>query len=729
MTDATFPGNGNYTARLGAWRTGNRVYGRGTVIKTGGSGYMTANPQAFATHVAGLDGSGTWTYDFTQYGSKIVVDFYRDVAGPGDYQVGFWVEMDGFGRATPTNMVVNVPPGAPTPPARPTLARVSDTSNTVNWKDAASVAAPYTGLAVERQTYNGSWSAWQAVAGDPSYNTGQANRSYGDSGTVANRIYMYRIAVVNGSGEAQSPFSVWLFTSPAAPKSVQAVKQASGSIALTWTRGTPHTEINTAIDYSVDGGETWTSLVTGLAGNVTSYTHASPPAASSIIYRAQHTIVTTSPGAVGVGLVSDYGQSNAVPLTAPPNPPSALVPNGVVFDAVAAQTFTWQHNSADSSTQTAYEIQYRIGTAAWTSTGKINSTSSQRAFAANAFTNGKNYEWQVRTWGAHATASPWSASATFQTSAAPLVAITAPGTTLAAALVTATWTYTDSEATAQSAWEAQLVQSGATLETKSGNGAATSVAFTTRLTDATAYRVRVRARDGSGLWSTWAQKSFTTSFPSPTVPTIVARWDADLGQVAVTITNPATGVAVVSNDVQRSLDDGATWESVATAPPNGIAFDKTVPLNKPAAYRVIAWSALPSSIASAVAAIVTTTSVGYWSAGNNFGQNLQLAVNVQNPPKLDLTVGLANRVLNYYAGRQKPVETAGIATTRTGALEFLIEGIDTRDQVVDMALLPAPHLIRMPDGTKLFASIGPVAPRRVTGDWYQVTFNIQEVDA
>lgn len=727
MTDATFPGNGNYFARLEAWRSGFTVYGRLTVFKTSGTGYWTYTPQAYGAAAAGVSFNGSWTYDFRNYSSVVVREWSQAVAGPGDYVVDAWVDMDGFGRADPAAITINVPPNAPAAPSNLDVTRNSDTSQNVYWKDNASVAAPYTLLQVQRKVYDGAWPGWTAIAGDGAYNTGSGNRSYSDSGTVANRIYVYRIYVNNTAGEAATPESRWVFTSPAAPSAVQAVKQQSGSIVLSWTKGTPHTEINSSIDYSIDGGTTWTALVSGLAGNVSTYTHATPPAAASIVYRARHTIETAAPGAVGIGLTSGYGQSNSVPLTAPPLAPSALVPNGLVFDAVTAQNFTWQHNTADSSSQTAYEIQYRIGTGAWTSTGKITSTASLRAFAANTFINGNSYEWQVRTWGAHASASPWSSSATFTTSAAPLVVINTPPNPLGAALVTTTWTYSDSEGTAQSMWEAQLLRSGSVLEQLTGSGTTSTASFTTRLTDATAYQVQVRARDGSGLWSSWAQKTFVTSFPAPTVPTITANWNTDTGTVGITVTNPATGTAVVENRIQRSLDGGQTWIQVAVTPPNGTGFDRTVPVGITAQYRVIAWTALPSSSQSAVILVTTASKIGYWSGGNSFEKNVQLRVNYKAPPKLDLETGLADKVLHYFAGRTQPVETSGTATQRRGSVEFMVSSIDELQQVRALALIPAPHLIRMPDGTTVFASIGPVSEKRQDEGWYRIAFKVTEV--
>lgn len=729
MTDATFPGNGNYFARLEAWRSGFTIYGRLTVFKTGGYGYWTNTPQAYGAWAVDQSFNGSWTYDFRNYSSKVVAEWSKTVGGPGNYVVDAWVDMDGFGRADPDGITINVPPNPPAAPSNLNVTRNSDTSQNVYWKDNASVAAPYTLLQVQRKVYDGNWSGWIAIAGDGSYNTGSGNRSYGDTGTVPNRIYVYRIYVNNTAGEAATPESVWVFTSPAAPTNVQAVKQASGSIVLSWTRGTPHTEINTNIDYSIDGGTTWTSLVTGIAGNVSTYTHATPPAAANIVYRVRHTIWQGNPGGnVGIGLTSAYGQSNSVPLTTPPAAPSALSPNGTVFDATTAQTFTWRHNNVDSSTQTAYEIQYRIGTAAWTSTGKISSAASLRAFAANTFTNGKTYEWQVRTWGAHADPSPWSSVATFTTSAAPTVVINTPGSILEAALVTTTWTYYDAEGTAQSAWEAQLLQSGSILEQLAGSGDGTSAAFTTRLVDATTYQIRVRARDGSGLWSQWAQKTFTTSFPSPAIPLISVVWDINTGIAGITVNNPDVGTAVTSNKVMRSTDEGSTWVEVASTPPDGTGFDKTVPLNASVMYQVIAWTDLPSSASSLSTSITTTASYGYWSAGSDLEYNLGMRANYQKPPQYGVEKSLAEKTLHYFAGRTKPVEYSGTATTVTGSVEFATRDLDEWAQVDRMSTVSGPHLLRFTNGMVVKCSIEPVSITKINKLWHQISFSFQEVD-
>lgn len=632
---------------------------------------------------------------------------------------------------------VTIPLDPPAAPGEPTVVRVSDTEQTVSWTRNASATAPVLDQQLQRREYSaGAWGAWAGVNNITTDYTTNGTNSVSNA-TVANRAYEYRVKASNGSGEAYSPVFSYCFTTPAAPTSFDAEKQTSGDIKLTLVQGISHTFYKTTVEYSLDGGSVWTALTT-LNSGVTTYTWTAPPSGSAVVLRARTFI--DSAGDPGNGLTSAWKQSNSVALTAPPNAPSNLAPNGLVFDANTAKNFTWKHNPVDSSVQSAYEIQYRIGAAAWTSTGKITSSTQSRTFPAAAFVNGNGYEWQVRTWGAHATASPWSATATFQTSAPPSVTITSPvsGVPWAAAKLTVDWSFNDPEGTAQSMWEAILLDNeGQTIETLSGNGATFTALFATTLTDDTEYQVQVRGRDGSSLWSTFDQISFLTAFPTPIVPIILqAAWDMTTGAATFGVENPVGAPDVIYNDVMRSLDGGQTWQLIGTAPPNGEGFDPTIPLGVDVLYKVVAWTDLPSSSESEVVIInsnyrdgVYVGPVGgYWSAGDNFTTIVRMDKGQGQPPKMDLTSGLANKTLHYFAGRSKPVETVGEATLREGQVEFIVSTVAVMQQARRMAMMPAPHLIRLPDDTTLYCSIEEVEDTRLAEGWYKISFNVTEVD-
>lgn len=634
---------------------------------------------------------------------------------------------------------VTIPLDPPAAPGTPSAVRVSDTSQTVSWTRNASATAPVTSQQLQRREYaNGAWGAWATTNTVSTAYTTNGTNSVTNT-TVANRAYEYRVKALNGSGETYSPVFSYVLTTPAAPTSFVAEKQTSGAINLTLVQGISHQLYKTTVEYSLDGGSTWTALTT-LNSGVLTYSWASPPSGSAVVLRAR--VFNVSSGDPGDGLTSAWKQSNSVALTAPPNAPSSLDPNGPVFDAALARLFKWKHNPVDSSVQSAYEIQYRIGAAAWTTTGKITSSTQSRTFAADTFVNGNTYEWQVRTWGAHATASPWSASATFKTSAPPSVTISSPadGVLLGEAKVLAEWIFSDPEATIQSMWEAQLLNDeGQTLEAPSGSGPTTSYLFATTLTDATVYQLRVRVRDGDSLWSDWDQVTFTTAFPVPLTPLILqAGWDETTGAANFGVENPEGDPAVVYNNMLRSLDGGQTWELIGTIPPNGEGVDPTIPLGVDVQYKLVAWTDLPSSSESEVVTInsfyaadgtyVGARTGGYWSAGEGFYEVVRMNKGHNDPPKMDLSSGLAFKTLHYFAGRTRPVETVGEATQREGQVEFLVGTVAEMQAARRMAMLPAPHLIRLPDGTYLFGSVSEVDDQRLKDGWYAISFDITEVD-
>lgn len=732
MPSDLYSGNSAYQFNGTASRSGTSITVAISATKLSGSGYWTNGSNPWAINIGAQDYSGTWSYDF-RGGAPMTLQITsrtRSSLTPGNWGWGASSTLDnGIGSASVSGSVT-VPVNSPSAPTIGTITRNSDTSHTVAWTRNASVSAPYTAQLVQRRDWDGfGWNSWTTVATIGTDYTTSGAQSYTDTTTIANRLYQWRIGGQNASGTAYSAASGNAFTTPGTPKTLVAEKQSSGSIILTWTDSVTYSNYTTTLEYSTNGGSSWSAL-TSTGSGVQTYTHASPPAGSSIIYRAR-TVVNAS-GSVGHGLTSGWRQSNTVPLTAPPLTPSNLSPSGIAYDADDARTFTWKHNTADSSAQTAYSLRYRIvGAPTWTTIAKTTSTSQSRSMAGGTFVNGNVYEWQVQTWGAHTDPSPWSASATFTASNPPSATITNPVHPYGSALVNATWTYFDPEGTAQSSWEAKLFKNDVVIESRSGSGAATSTTFNTRLDDDTEYELQVRVRDGSLLWSAWDSIIFTTSFPQPPVPSFTMNWDQTQGSVQLSITNPAPGVGEVAatyNVIERSTD-GEEWTVVnASAPVSTTSADPEAPLNQELFYRVTAWSDLPSASAPVSNSIVVPGDMGYWNAGAGFGVALQLRVGFRNPPKIDLSSGLAQKSLHYFAGRTRPVEFSGTAVLREGSVEFMVTSLEEKRIAEVLSLLPAPHLFRLPDGLHMYASIEPVDIERIEPNAYTVSTSVVEVE-
>ncbi|WP_413354018.1 hypothetical protein [Microbacterium sp. 1P06AB] len=724
MATRRFSGNSNYELDAYSTVSGSTITVVVRVRKLSGFGYWVADGQDYTVVIDGSTYNGEWTYDFRSTTLESVTTRSKSGMAPGSKSWSVTVKMSsGIGSASLSGSAT-IQPNLPSAPSIGTPARNSDSSITANWSRNASVSAPYDSQQVQRSVFTGSWSDYTTVATIGTKYTSGGSQSRADTTTVANRAYRYRIRAVNSRGSATSGITPVVYMTPGMPSAVKAAKTATGGISLIVTQTVPWAS-QTEIQRSIDGGATWAALAT-LAAGTNTYTWGSPPAGETVTFRARAVNPT---GVIGSGLASGWRVSNAVPLAAPPSAPSKLDPNGVAFDGDTDRTLTWQHNSNDTSDQEAYELEWRAaGETTWNTTGKITAGSASRAFPAGSFLNGTSYEWHVRTWGIHPNAGPYSATATFTASAPPSVTITALAGVLGASLVNAEWEYFDEESTAQSAWEAVLMAAGDDIESLSGSGPSTSATFTTRLTDATEYQVRVRVRDGASLWSEWDTVTFSTDFPPPPKPSISLSWDAEQGAVIAEVTNPepaGSEVPAVSNDLYWSINGGEWRLAVTGAMLNTATADRTAPVGVTIAYKAVAWSDLPSSVESDVATIMTPNEIGYWSASD--GQTVPMEYGNGDGPRVDFTAGMAEKTLHYFAGRSLPIEVVGTARSRVGSVTFMVATRDQLNSIRAMQYLPAPHLIRIPDGTLLFCSVGEVSERRVHDDLYGISFTATEV--
>lgn len=508
-----------------------------------------------------------------------------------------------YNGSTPSvTMVVNLPPIAPTAASTPSVTRVSDTQQNLTWTNNNTSSAPYDSEGVWRQDNVNTSLAM--VAG-----VGSGVTSYSDTSTVADRQYQYLIAVQNSSGSANSSLSAVMSTTPAAPSSMNAVKDASGNIVLTWTNNSSYaanTTIN--IEESQNGGA-YANLVTGLSGTTTTYTHTAPSTSVTHTYRVK----AVSPNS----LSSTYSTSPTITLLAAPNAPTPYTnPTGAhvgttAFDATYTVTLSWVHNPTDGSPQSAYEVSHQYSTdggTTWSTavtTGKVLSTTQSATMAANTWVNGRKMRWQVRTWGAYTSAGAYSSLVTWDTSAIPTNTITTSAT-ITAPTITGTGTYTDPEGTAQTGalWELRTT-GGTSLERVILSSSFLSYTFTFKPVDGATYILANQVKDTTGLWSNEVTKTLTISLAVPPAPTLSGlTFNITTGKVTGTITNPGPGagqVAAVSNRIYR---DGVPIPELSAVGINSTFID-TPPLNSTVVYSVYATSSYPSYSTAATGTVTT----------------------------------------------------------------------------------------------------------------------------
>lgn len=531
----------------------------------------------------------------------------------GSTTVTFSASLSGVGEAGGTLTVsksVTFPPRAVDPPAAPTglSATVDATTNTasISWTDNATTSAPYTSLELERSSNGGVTWVDIPLFGTPT--------SFSDTGLVENSRYRYRIAAVNSSGTSvYTTMTTDGYTTPNAPSNCTAAKDSSGNIVVSWLDNSAH-ETGFEVWHSSNGGTSWdASPLTTQSAGATSWTHVSPNTGTTHTYRIR---------AVLGGLVSDYStQSNTVQSLTKPLAPTLLGPSsGSVLNTAISNTFTWRHNSADTTAQTAYELRHANSTNGGTSwsayTTLVGSTDQFRALPAGTFTSGRLYKWNVRTKGQHADFSDWSTDFTFVATMAPSATWVSPtnGGIVDTATITARWTYADAESEPQSRYRLTLVdENGNTIETIDTASAATSQAMSTILQNNRMYVLRLQVWDSSGLASSIVSVTFQTSFPTPR-PAVFgdADWDTNTGSVSISWDNPdPAGSPAV--ELRRNLNTvpraAASWAAAWGTGGAGTATVATDARWLSGVARKMVWSAANTAAATAYISTGNTVTV------------------------------------------------------------------------------------------------------------------------
>lgn len=667
-------------------------------------------------------------YDDTQvftktYGSTASKSFSASLTG-----IDYW----GAGATITTSGSTTIPARAYDAPAAPTsvaISRTSDTQLVVSWDINATATAPYGSQSVQR--WDNVTNAWVTIITIGTDYFAAAAGSYTDTTTRANRRYKYRVRADSTGGTATSTESSALQTTPATPTGAAAVKSGS-NIALTWAdQHSSGMTVTYTVEESQNGGA-FASLVTGIAAGAQTYTHVAPSALVTHAYRVK--AVST----VGATLSSGYSTSNTVQLAAPPNAPTSLSPSGVALDAVNATPLTWVHNPVDASPQARFQIEHRLtGAPLWTTVIAVVSTASTWTLPASTYANGTSFEWHVRTWGQAITggsdamgASVYSSTASVTTSAIPTATISSPvaASTITTSTLALAWAYFDAEGTTQAEWQAELLDgASATVESASGVNADTTYTFATPVADASSYTVKVRVRDGSGLWSDWDSVAFSVSYLPPADVTLAASYDSGVMTITLTpvATDPGVTVDPATVAVQRRIVGGA-WITIAAAlDPDAVFIDTkcaTVGLNE---YRAIVTSALPSSVTMTAVSVTTAdTRWSYLSYGPAFSIILRCYGNLEfgHADGRDI-------VLNAFENRPKPVAVFGANTSSTLSVKGDLDSDST--PLVDWrtaAREAETALVRTPAARRDFGAIGGFSASETDPFVTPISFTLTVVD-
>lgn len=635
-----------------------------------------------------------------EYGSTQTVSVVGRISGvsavPGTASVSHSVSLPARGLNAPT------PPTAPLVVPQPgyTKARLS-------WSNNSSSSAPYQSIHVERRHLrdDGTFTDWARRA-----NLSGSATAFTDT-VSGNNHYHYRVRANNTGGNSAWLDMGRLNTTPPTPTSVRAARTSTDGIRVTWVHGSriPTSQLRTRIQRSSAGGA-WTTVAT-LTGAPTAWTDADPSTTVSHRYRVQ--LEATEWGSA-TGAWS--AASNTVQLAAPPSAPTGLGPAGG-FDATAPHTFVWTHVPTDGSDQQRFEIRYQVaGDTTWTTLPAVSSDVSSWTAPAGTFENGQELLWQVRTWGIHPTASPWSASAPAQTADRPTVTILlpTPGQVVDRSAVGVRWEFSQAQDYGQTGWKVALRKDGDTVQTFQGSHSGVNAQTIRGLQNATTYTIAVSVRGPFGMWSDEETVTFTTAFQPPPTPSITATWDVELGAAVIDIHVEAWSTGTAEPEyvqLWRAIGDG-DWLLIADEVPLDTAITDPIPAVGDGTinyYRATTVSALPSTADSTVVPLAVSTRATRGWLYLNGGPGMSTVCRVRDNAKRGDTEG-KERVLRQYAGRTAPVPYTGTAAVLEWDVSAKIApahaGASSRDELVTLQVEYGDQVCyRDPLGARWFGSM------------------------
>ena len=612
--------------------------------------------------------------------------------------------------------VLKVPPGTPTGVS---ATRVSDTQISVAWsQSSASNGQPETNDIVWQT--NGVWDSQVSVLATNSATVSAA----------PNQKKQYQVRAWNsGAGFSNwSAFSNPVYTTPAAPTSVIATKKANLDVDITFVDKVAYAEHTHEVWHgTVSGGlTTWdSSPLATLPNGTTLYTHTAPDASKVHAYQVR---------ARAGSLASAFVVSNTIQLLVAPGKPTVpAMPSA--WDKAIDQTFSWVHNSLDTTPQAYYEYSRSIdGGATWVSGGKVASTVSQRVIAANSFPAGTALSMRVRTWGAATTggsdgtgASPWSDPVTVTMKTAPTATITSPvnGSTTNDSTIRVTVGFSQPEGATFVKAQVQLLQGATLLETLDSN-IQNGITFSTQAQNGVTYTIRARVQDSNGLWSAWVSSNVNVAYLAPVPAQVTATFlpETGYGQLDVAIPAPdGSHSAAVTLTITRKIDDSE--ESVVTNWPvsSALTFLDTVPtVNGINVYTITTTSALGATSVTTVNLVTTECRRAYLSKGSGFNSVVVFGGNLSVSESLEVASDTVSA-----AGRTKPIGLYGIETNvQLKVQSYLFESFgSSMDAVRALLLAPGEACYRDPDGRRVFGAVkGSISSKKVgRGD---LSFTITE---
>lgn len=433
------------------------------------------------------------------------------------WQLNYTSEYRRGSTASGSVTIPAIPYDEPSAPSSCSASRSSDTRAKITWTNGStSTTKPRSSTKVERQTDGGSWAQVTSV--------GSSVTSYTDNTISANHRYRYRVRAYGSGGYSAYSTSGYIYTTPAAPRSVSAAVTGAGTSVRITVDGSNATWASAwEVQASLNGG-TWTEV-----GSYASFPVTAEVGGGTVRLRAR---------AVRDPLASAWTESATITTITPPLAPTVtLTPSGVA-PTDSSITVSWVPNHPDGSDQTQAQVEYTVGSGA-AQTATVIGAATTYQLPSTAAESPTTVSVRVRTHGADKEWGAWSGPVALTVAEPPSVVITSPGadgTVVEDLPLEVAWIASDSTGIA-----AQTITlydaSGRVLHSAHLDGAARSYtldASTYLLSNLSDYVLRVTVTGGSTLQAV-AERDFSTAWAEPAVPVATVAVDTDRLSTSVSV--------------------------------------------------------------------------------------------------------------------------------------------------------------------------------------------------
>lgn len=486
----------------------------------------------------------------------------------------------------------------PNPPKNVKLTRVDDTKIKTTWQANYDNGAlkPWKQIILAKREGRdgGNWGTWSDQGGGKGTVLNWDATNYSWTGLRSNARYQFSAYARNQAGDSSHVDSQVIYTTPAAPKSVTAVKTGDRTVQITADVSNTYASWVT-LWRRVNGGD-WEAVQKDGAhyrlapsNGKCVFTDSDAPG-GTLEYECLVRRVIYGDGSgmstpLDDTLCSTAKVSNSVTTITPPLAPTVSCDQGAVAPTNTALVLRWTPNHPDGTAQTSAEVEV-TGQSGDTTTTTITGDSTQWTRTASLQTVG-TVKFRVRTKGLDPDWGAWSAYVEVRIANPPSVVINGPASPVTAMPFTIAWSIADVTGVSMQ-----------TIEILRGNSVAYSVSPGTDVrelqitstdflpSNGDQLQIRVSVRGGSTLTAT-ASILVDVEYTPPDYPQVNIQFNDDCAAVVNVVFGTGDGVPETKYaTVYRVNPDGSEKLIADNLMDGQQCIDVLPPLNTEFAYRV-----------------------------------------------------------------------------------------------------------------------------------------------